>query len=218
MKREETIKLIKSNKLIAIIRGLSREAAVETAEVLYHSGFRLMEVTFQAEPESWETTLTSIADIRSRLGDSVGVGAGTVVSTEQVALAKDAGAEYIISPNMVPEVIARTRTEDLVSMPGALTPTEITTAYNCGADLIKIFPVNTLGPSYIKAILSPLPQIPLVAVGGVNLDNLSDFFKAGITGAGIGGNLVNKKIVENREFENLARQAEQYVKIACQND
>lgn len=138
------------------------------------------------------------------------MGAGTVLTPEQVDRAFKAGAEYIISPDTNPEVIKRTVSLGLVSIPGALTPTEIQYAHACGADFVKLFPAGEMGISYIKAVTAPLNHIRLLAVGGVNEDNLADFFKAGIKGAGIGSNIIKKNLLEQKDFKGITKLAGLY--------
>ena len=139
------------------------------------------------------------------------IGAGTVLTEKQVALTAAAGGKYIISPNANPAVIAATRKAGLVSIPAAYTPTEIEAAYECGADFVKLFPVTSLGPSYVKAVRGPLNHIPLLAVGGVDLSNLADYAKAGVSGFGVGGNIVDKKMLETGDYAAITDLAKRYV-------
>ena len=124
-----------------------------------------------------------------------------------VQLAADAGAKYIISPDAKEPVIRLTREMGLVSMPGALTPTEVTNAWDWGADFVKLFPLGSLGVGYLKAIRAPLSHIPMLAVGGVNTENVLQYLEAGCVGAGIGGNLVNAQYINNGEFEKITETA-----------
>jgi 2-dehydro-3-deoxyphosphogluconate aldolase/(4S)-4-hydroxy-2-oxoglutarate aldolase len=141
------------------------------------------------------------------------VGAGTVTSVELAELAHSAGAKFIISPDSNPAVIRRTKELGMVSLPGALTPSEAMIAHNAGADFVKLFPISDLGVGYVKAVRAPLSHIDFMAVGGVNTDNLKSFLDAGCVGAGIGGCLVNKKWVEAGEFDKITQVAEEMVKI-----
>ena len=135
------------------------------------------------------------------------VGAGTVTTPELVELAASAGAQYIISPDVNVDVIHRTRELGLVSLPGAMTPTEVMTAHLAGADFVKLFPAGNLGISYVKAIRAPISHVKLLAVGGVNEDNVADFLHAGMVGAGVGGNLANKKWIEAGEYDKITQTA-----------
>ena len=143
------------------------------------------------------------------------MGAGTVTSLEMLEGAYNAGAKFIVSPDTNPEVIKATVEKGMVSMPGAMTPTEIITAYKCGADFVKVFPVLNLGADYIKAVRGPYNHIPLLAVGGVNEKNMGDFIKAGACGVGVGGNLVNKDWIAKGEFEKITELAKEFVKVSC---
>ena len=157
--RENVIETIKKEKLIAIVRGIAPEKCLKVAGALYAGGFRLVEITFdQKNPDSWATTAAAIKAISEAYSGTMEVGAGTVTSVELVELAASAGAKYIISPDTNIDVIKRTRELGLVSMPGALTPTEILTAYNNGADFVKLFPIANLGPAYVKAVRADQPR------------------------------------------------------------
>ena len=138
-------------------------------------------------------------------------GAGTVTTIEMLNLAKEAGAGFIVSPDCNPEVIKATVEAGMVSMPGAMTPTEILTAYRAGADFVKVFPTAGLGSAYIKAVRGPLNHIRLLAVGGVNEKNIADFLAAGCVGAGVGGNLVNKNWIANGEWDKITALAREFV-------
>ena len=210
--REHVIQTVLKEKVIAIARGIDVEACVKAADALYAGGIRLMEVTFNLkDPSSYQNTADAIAAIRAKYEGRMLVGAGTVTTPELVEIAAAGGAQYIISPDTNLAVIRRTRELGLVSMPGALTPTEIMTAHNAGADFVKLFPTANLGIPYVKAISAPISHVKLLAVGGINEDNVADYIKAGMAGAGIGGNLVNKKWIENNEFEKITETARKLV-------
>ena len=212
--RDYVISKIKEEKLIAIVRGVAPDKCLQIAQALYDGGFRLMEITFdQSAPETFRQTAEAIRAVSDAFEGRMEIGAGTVLSVELVELAAKAGAKYIISPDTIPSVIKRSRELGLVSIPGALSPTEVTTAYNCGADFIKLFPVSNLGVSYVKALRAPLSHIDMLAVGGVNEDNLKSYLDAGLCGAGIGGNLVNKAWVAAGEYEKITEAAKAYIKI-----
>ena len=201
--REEIIRTIEEKKLIAIIRGLNTDDAVKTAEALAKGGVTLIEVTFdQKHPEQFPMTAESIREIKASL-PGVFVGAGTVFSTEQVDLAKDAGAEFIISPDTDETVIPYTVKNGLVSIPGAYTATEIKKAHLAGADFVKVFPCVGDAPGYIKALTAPLSHIKLLAVGGVDAHNCADFVKAGAVGVGVGGSLVKKDWIQDGAFDKI---------------
>ena len=205
---------IKENKIIAIVRGASNDKCSKIVEALYNGGIKFVEVTYnQAKPETWEETAKTIGELVKEFEGKVHVGAGTVTNIKLVELTHENGGEYIISPNTDVDVIKRTKELGMVSMPGALTPTEILTAYEAGADFVKLFPVGNMGASYVKAVRGPLNHIPMMAVGGVSEKNLKEFLDAGCVGAGIGGNLAKKDWIEAGEYEKLTEAAKDLVAI-----
>lgn len=205
-------KIIKG-KIVAIVRGIPSTKIVGLATALEKGGVNCIEVTFdQSSEEKAKDTLLAIKAIKDALGDKICVGAGTVMTVEQVNNAVKAGAEYMISPNVDEAVIRETKRLDKVSIPGAMTPTEAAFAYKCGADIVKLFPAGLLGPAYIKAVKAPLKHIPVTAVGNVNVDNCAEFIKAGAVGVGVGGSLVSAKLVEEGKFDEITATAKAYVK------
>lgn len=204
---------LERHRIIVILRRVPTDLFLPTVHALYNGGIRLMEVTFDQEsPAHMEETPKAIRQINEGFAD-IHVGAGTVLNTEQVEAAAKAGAKYIISPNVDEAVIRRTRQLGLLSMPGALTPTEIAQAYTLGADWVKVFPADSLGAAHITAVRGPLGHIPMLAVGGVNLANMEDFLNIGVDGFGIGGNIVNMKKVMAGDFTGLEVLARQYTDI-----
>lgn len=209
---KEVLNRILEGKIIAIVRGIPSEDVVSLAEALVQGGISCIEVTFdQSSEEKAKDTLKAISNIRQALGDRVCVGAGTVMSVEQVDAAVAAGAEYMISPNTNAAVIARTKALGKISIPGAMTPTEVADAYAMGADIVKMFPAGVLGCGYIKAVKAPLKHIPVTAVGGVNPENCADFIRAGAVGVGVGGNLVSPQYVKEGRFQEITAIAKSYV-------
>lgn len=187
-------------KLIAIIRGIPAERMEQTARALLGGGIRCLEVTLDhTSSKGRENTLQSLACLTGI--PEILPGAGTVLTVEEAELACRAGAKYIISPDTVPEVIARTKVLGMVSIPGAMTPTEVTLAHRSGADIVKLFPAGTLGADYCKALRGPLPHIPCAAVGGVDAENLGQFYRAGVRCFGIGGSLVSPADIRAGRFE-----------------
>lgn len=207
----DAMEWIRKYRAIAIVRGLGPAPMEALAEALCAGGLRMMEVTFdQARPETWQDTAASIRMLGERFAGRLLAGAGTVMTAAQLRLAADAGARYIISPNVNEAIIRETRVLGLVSLPGALTPSEIATAYEAGANAVKVFPAGELGPGYIKAVRAPLSNVPLLAVGGVNEQNCASFIQAGCVGVGVGGNLVNKQWIENGQWDQITALAAQY--------
>ena len=213
--REQLIQKVLDKKIVAIVRGVYGEDCVKLAQALYEGGIELLEVTFdQAKPDELTRTSDSIKLLVERLGDKMVFGAGTVTTVEMLELAKNAGAKFIVSPDTNEEVIRATVAAGMVSMPGALTPTEVVTAHRWGADFVKLFPAGTQGTAYFKAVTAPLNHIRMLAVGGVNEKNIADFLAAGAVGAGVGGNLVNKTWIKNGEFDKITAVAREFVKNA----
>lgn len=207
--REDTIACIQQERVIAILRGVTGERCIRTAEALYAGGIRLMEMTFdQTSPESVRASAEAIAAVSRMFRDRVLTGAGTVITAEQAELAASVGAQYIISPDVNREVIRRTRELDMVSIPGAMTPTEILDAYRGGADFVKLFPSANLGTGYIRAIRAPLSHVKILAVGGVDESNAAEFLRAGITGLGVGGKLVNRQWIEAGAYDKITEAAQ----------
>ena len=211
--KKEVLQAILDRKIVAIFRGIDPEKCSPAANAICDGGISLCEVTFdRAEKEQgYRSTLKSIRNIIAGAeGRDLLVGAGTVLTTEQVSLAWSAGARFIITPNINTEVIRLANELGMVTMPGGYTPTELETAYEAGADLVKIFPAADAGPGYFKSVRGPLGHIPLVAVGGVDLSNGKAFLDAGAVGLGIGGNLVSKKLIAAGNYEALTELAQQY--------
>ena len=211
--REQVIQTIKDEKIISIVRGMNPQQTVEIAKALYEGGIKLIEVTFnQKRPEKFYETTDAIKAIRAEMGDKMLVGAGTVTSVELVEMAAEAGALYMISPDMDEAVIRRTRELGLVSIPGAYTATEAKKAYNAGADLVKLFPCVGDAPAYVKALCAPFNHIPFLAVGGVNADNVAEFIKAGAKGVGVGSCLANKKWADEGRYDLITEEAKRFMK------
>ena len=210
--RETIIRKVYENKIIAIVRGMDKEKTVKIAKALYEGGIRFVEVTFnQKNPEKFHETADCIRAIREEMGDKMYVGAGTVTNAALVDMAAEAGALYIISPDTDVEVIRRTRELGLVSMPGAYTPTEAKTAFNAGADFIKLFPCIGDGPGYVKALCAPFNHIPFLAVGGVDADNAAAYIKAGAVGVGVGSSLAKKAWVDAGEYYKITEEAKKMI-------
>lgn len=205
---KSVLERIYEEKIIAIVRGIPSDQIVDLARALAEGGVSCIEVTFdQTSPED---TLASLRAIKSELGDVICLGAGTVMTVEQVERAAQAGAEYMISPNVDEAVIRATKALGKISIPGAMTPTETAFAYQCGADIVKLFPAGLLGPAYIKAVKAPLKHIPVSAVGNITIENCADFIQAGAVGVGVGGNLVSALLVNEGCFSQITATARAY--------
>ena len=209
-----TLDFISQNKVITICRRVYGEDLLKLADALYAGGIKMIEVTFdQADPDCIEKTGECIRALCDRFGDKMMFGAGTVLTTEQVEAAAKSGARYIISPNVDADVIAKTKELGLVSMPGAMTPSEILTAHKLGADIVKLFPAGYLGFGYIKDILGPISHVKLCATGGVTEENWGKYLEFGFAGAGISGRLCDKKCIAAGDFEEITRRAKVFMDI-----
>ena len=207
------LEYVQQRKIVAIVRGLAPEYLVRLGHAFEEGGIGLMEVTYnQRAPETWADTAKAIEAVEKEFGDRVLVGAGTVITPEQVRLTYNAGGHYLVTPTTQPEIIRMGKALGLGLYPGALTPSEILAAYEAGADAVKVFPASTFGPGYIKAVRAPLSHIPLMAVGGINEKNAADFLKAGCVGLGVGGNLVNKEWIQNGEWDKITALAKDFMK------
>ncbi len=213
----ETVKEIEKNKIVVIVRGVAREKLIPLAEAVYNGGIRLLECTYDASGKiSDEEIAENIELLAKHFEGKMLIGAGTVLTKKQVELTKKAGGEFIISPDTNPEIIAFTKECGLVSMPGAITPTEVALAHRAGADFVKLFPIDLYGPSYIKALLAPLSNVRVLAVGGINEENIKVYLEAGAVGVGVGTGIVNKKLIENNDFAGLTKLAEKYTNgVVC---
>lgn len=210
--RNNIIEAVKKEKLVVIVRGVPREKLIPLAEAMYDGGIKLLEITFSQDGKiTDEETASRIAMLADAMKGRMYIGAGTVTSPEQVELVKKAGGLFIISPDTCAEVIKKTRELGLVSMPGALTPTEVMTAHKAGADFVKLFPLGELGASYLKALKAPLSGIDFLAVSGVDLDTIPSLLKAGASGFGIGSNIVKSELVKEEKYGELTEIARAYV-------
>lgn len=202
---------IEQYKIVAIARGVKTEQIVETAFALYDGGIRTLEITFnQASDTCIQDTQKSISMVKEYFGDKMCVGAGTVMTVEQAEAAKAVGADFGLAPNTNIDVIRRMEKIGMVSVPGAMTPTEIAAAYEAGAAIVKLFPAGNFGLEYVKAIRGPINHIPLMAVGGVDLDNINAFLNNGFMSVGIGSNIVKNALIEVGEFDKIRDLAKSY--------
>lgn len=215
MIRDEVIQAIEENKIIAITRGIYDEELRKLAKALVDGGIRCFEITFdQTDPNTAETITRNIKMLKKQFGDVLKLGVGTVLTTEQVHIAKEAGAEFIVSPNFNESVVKETLDAGLVSMPGAMTPSEICAADEARADFIKLFPAGTLGIKYCKDIFAPLHHVKYIATVSVTEETFKQYLDLGFVGAGISSRLVDKKLREEGNYAELTRRAQRFVEIA----
>jgi len=210
MSKQDDLKRVLDRAVIAVVRLPSGEQLVDVAEALLAGGVDVLEITFTV-PRATHV-LETVAD---RLGDKVLLGAGTVLDPETARAALLSGAEYLVSPTLNLDVIELARRYGKLVMPGAFTPTEILTAWEAGADIVKVFPSDTTGPKYLRAVRGPLPQVRLMPTGGVNLDTAADFLRAGACALGIGGSLVEPQAVAAGDFDRIESLARQYVELVA---
>jgi len=203
---------IRDNRVVAIIRGLEPDICLKLAEAYVAGGIRAVEVTYvQTDRTLWKQTATAISAIKSHFGDELSVGAGTVLTAEQLAMTHEAGGEFIVAPNTNPEIIRACAKLDMAPIPGALSPSEVVNAWEAGASFVKVFPAGNMGPAYVKALKAPLAHIPLLAVGGVTIDNAADFIRAGCAGIAVSGPLTNREMIAAGEWDRIADIARNYV-------
>lgn len=202
-------------KIIAILRGVPEDRLTDVLDAIYDGGIRLAEITYDRTGRvSDEKTAENIKKAVKHTEGRMYIGAGTVLTEKQVRLTKESGGRFIISPDTNPDIITATKNAGLYSLPGAMTISEIVTAHNAGADFVKLFPADTFGPSYVKAVLAPLKGIKLVAVSGVTPENIPDYLKAGCVGFGIGSAIVNAALVKENKLDTIRENAKQYAE-AC---
>lgn len=208
MSRETTLKRILDGGVVAVVRSESPAQLAQVAEALASGGVTAIEITFTVPG-----ALDVIREVHRQLGDRIVLGAGTVLDPETARAALLAGAEYIVAPTINLDVIRLCRRYDKVVMPGALTPTEVLTAWEAGADVVKIFPADLGGPPYLKALRGPLPQVRVMPTGGVDLTTAEAFLRAGACCLGVGSQLVESRAVKEGQFDRIRDLASQYATI-----
>jgi len=207
--KEDTFRKLVGGGVIPVIRAESADQALKIVEAIQAGGVNSVEITMTVPG-----AIKVMERVADRYGEEVVLGAGTVLDPETARAAILAGAEFIVSPHTHPGVIELSRRYSKVVCPGALTPTEVVRAWEMGADVVKIFPCGEVGgPSYIKSLKGPLPHIPLIPTGGVDLQTAADFIKAGAIALGVGTALVDKKAVTEGKFEILTEKAQQFIRI-----
>lgn len=210
-----TSEYIEKYKIICICRRVYGDNLLKLAHAMHDGGLRMMEVTFdQSDEKCEEKTAEAIKMLCDEFGDEMRFGAGTVLNKSQADAAKAAGAQYLISPNTNLELVKYTKEIGLVSIPGAMTPSEIIAAHEAGADFVKLFPTARLGLKYIKDIKGPISNVKLIGTGGLTEENLKDYLDIGMSGAGISGRLADKKLIEEGDFAQLTSRAAKFMEIA----
>ena len=197
---------IKAEGAVAVIRTDSIERALGAAKTATAGGFRAIEITY-----SFAGATEAIAKLAEAKENDLLVGAGTILNRGQVHEAVDAGARFLVSPCVLPEVIDAARELQVVVIPGAFTPTEIYAAYSLGADIVKIFPAVRFGPEYLKAVRGPLPQIPIMPTSGVDASNVAEWFSAGAVAVGAVSSVLDPALIQNGEWNELANRARAFI-------
>ena len=209
MTKQEAIKRVLEVGIVPVVRADSAAQAMAAAEAVCAGGVPIVEVTMTV-PGAVEV----IAELSKSMGREVMIGAGTVLDAENARRCLDAGAQFIVSPGFDLETVKLAQREGIMVMPGALTPTEVITAWKAGADFVKVFPCGTAGgPKYIKALKAPLPQVPMIPTGGVNLNTAAEFIQAGSAALGIGGELVSMSALRAGNTREITIAAKKYVEI-----
>ena len=206
MNKQDKIQLIRETGIIAIMRTKSSDQLIAAAEAIHQGGVQVIEVTMNT-PGALEV----ITAASKRFGGEVLFGAGTVLDQDTAKAAIRAGAEFIVAPTLNLEVIELCFRLNIPVMPGCFTPTEMQTAWEAGADFVKLFPAEVGGPAMVKAILAPLPQLQIVPVGGVDLNNAAAFMRSGAAALGVGSSLINEKLLESADFPELTRRAAAFI-------
>src|SRR6266404_2703103 len=208
MSRSNHLRQILDCGIVAVVRSPESKQLVNVVGALAEGGVTVVEITL-----SVPNALDVIKEVRQALGEKVLLGAGTILDAETGRAALLAGAEYLVAPTLNLDVIRLCQRYDKLVMPGCFTPTEILTAWEAGADIVKVFPAEVVGPAFFKALRGPLPQVRLMPTGGVDLNTAADFLKAGACCLGVGGQLVEPKAVAERNFDRIRDLARQYVAI-----
>ncbi len=200
--REQIINQIIENGAIAVIRLPEPHKMIHVAEALYEGGVKSIEITM-----STPNAIEVLGNASQKLGDKILFGVGTVLNAETARAAIDNGAKYVVSPVFKQEILDEAHRQNIPVMPGAFSPTEILTAFEAGADIVKVFPADILGMAYFKAVLAPLPHLKLMPTGGVNLTNAGEWLKSGACAVGVGSALVDNTAIKNEEYAQLTANA-----------
>jgi 2-dehydro-3-deoxyphosphogluconate aldolase/(4S)-4-hydroxy-2-oxoglutarate aldolase len=209
MTKAEAIRRVLEVGVVPVVRAESAAQAVAAAEAVCAGGVPIVEVTMTV-PGAVEV----IAQLTKSMGQQVLIGAGTVLDAESARRCLDAGAQFLVSPGFDAATVKLARENDIMVMPGALTPTEVITAWQAGADFVKVFPCGSVGgPKYIKALKAPLPQVPMIPTGGVNLSTAAEFIQAGAAALGIGGELISAAALRSGNTREITEAARTYVAI-----
>lgn len=207
MTKQQILDAVKEIGIVPVVRTATAEGAVRAIEAIFEGGIRSAEITMTVPG-----AIKALEQVADRFGDRMVLGAGTVLDPETARICMLAGAEFFVTPNLKLATIEMVQRYSKVIMPGGLTPTEVLTAWEHGADFVKVFPCGTLGGAkYIKALKGPFPQIEMIPTGGVNVENTGDFLKAGAAAVAVGGELIDEKTIQEGRFEVFTERARQYM-------
>ncbi|MFB3826981.1 MAG: bifunctional 4-hydroxy-2-oxoglutarate aldolase/2-dehydro-3-deoxy-phosphogluconate aldolase [Bryobacteraceae bacterium] len=209
MTRKEVLSFIVEVGIVPVVRTTSAESAIRAVEAIYKGGVRAAEITMTVPG-----AVRALEKVADQFGDKIVLGAGTVLDPETARTCMLAGAEFFVTPSLKRATIEVAKRYSKVVCPGALTPTEVLTAWEAGADIVKIFPCgNVGGPKYIKALKGPFPQIEMIPTGGVNLETAGEFLKAGACAVAVGGELVDGKSIKEGRYDAIEQKARQYLEV-----
>jgi len=205
----EILDFISGIGIVPVVRTPSAESAIRSIEAIHRGGVRAAEVTMTVPG-----AIRALEELADRFGDSIVLGAGTVLDPETARACMLAGAQFFVTPTLKIATIEMAKRYSKVICPGALTPTEVLTAWEAGADVVKVFPANSVGgPKYIKALEGPLPHIEMIPTGGVNLETAGEFLKAGACAVAVGGELVDAKLIRENRYDEMESRARQYLSV-----
>lgn len=209
MTAQQILSFITEIGIVPVVRTPTAESAIRSIEAIYRGGVRAAEVTMTVPG-----AIRALEKVADQFGDKIMLGAGTVLDPETARACMLAGAQFFVTPTLKLSTIEMAKRYSKVICPGALTPTEVLTAWEAGADVVKVFPANSLGgPKYIKALKGPLPHIEMIPTGGVNLETAGEFLKAGACAVAVGGELVDGKLIKENRYEEMEQRARQYLEI-----
>lgn len=202
MTKQEVLKKIFDEKVVAVVRVDDSDKLKNVIEAVYQGGVKIIEITMTVP-----NAISMIEKMKNEFGEKVLIGVGSVIDKQTAEVAISAGANYVVSPVTIRDVVETVVKYDKAMMPGAFTPTEITNAMEMGADIVKIFPADVLGMNFFKGILAPMPHLKLMPTGGVSLTNADEWLKAGACAVGVGSALMDKSAIKNRDYAKLTSNA-----------
>ena len=214
MDKEKVLNLVRETPLFAVIRGLDPDKLIKTIDALIKGGVKIIEITMDSK---YSLDMLKVANSYVD-NKNIAVGAGTVLNTKTTKSAITAGSDFIVSPVLNTDVIEVSKEYNKIVIPGVMTPTEIMKAWDTGADFVKVFPAKTVGPQFIKSVKGPLSQVEIIPTGGINLDNVEDFIKAGSAAVGVGSSLISKEEIKKGNYDQITKKAELFIeKLKAKN-